>query len=225
MYWAMGISALLCALCSVLICPMPYMSSICTAAKRCRDKKKYVLFLGFALCLGFVFCLLVVPWFRHHRALPNRSREELVSPVNNPHFQVSAHAANAREDQPRTSVPQLSLRRSANPPGRGPLHVQVVSSQNECQYQCHHSLYQHQQHLGSPIGGNSEELLQLAQRLAISHMRLGTIAAVDGAYAPAYLPLVAHCGCGCGCLGMQALYVGWTGHVYATTQLQLLFSD
>jgi hypothetical protein len=29
---------------------------------------------------------------------------------------------NARDDQPRTSVPQLSLRRSVNPPGRGPLH-------------------------------------------------------------------------------------------------------
>jgi hypothetical protein len=34
---------------------------------------------------------------------------------------LSGHAANAREDQPRTSVPQLSLRRSASPPGRDPL--------------------------------------------------------------------------------------------------------
>ena len=28
----------------------------------------------------------------------------------------------AREDQPRTSVPRLSLRLNVNPPGRGPLH-------------------------------------------------------------------------------------------------------
>jgi hypothetical protein len=30
------------------------------------------------------------------------------------------------EDQPRTSVPQLSLRRNVNPPGRGLLHHTVV---------------------------------------------------------------------------------------------------
>ena len=37
-------------------------------------------------------------------------------------LKISAHAANAREDQPRTSVPRLSLRLSVNPPGRGQLH-------------------------------------------------------------------------------------------------------
>jgi hypothetical protein len=35
---------------------------------------------------------------------------------------ISPAPPNARDDQPRTSVPQLSLRRSVNPPGRGPLH-------------------------------------------------------------------------------------------------------
>jgi hypothetical protein len=36
---------------------------------------------------------------------------------------ISPTPPNARDDQPRTSVPQLPLRRSANPPGRGPLHA------------------------------------------------------------------------------------------------------
>jgi hypothetical protein len=36
---------------------------------------------------------------------------------------ISPTPPNARDDQPRTSVPQLPLRRSANPPGRGPLHT------------------------------------------------------------------------------------------------------
>jgi hypothetical protein len=35
---------------------------------------------------------------------------------------ISPTPPNARDDQPRTSVPQLPLRRSVNPPGRGPLH-------------------------------------------------------------------------------------------------------
>jgi hypothetical protein len=34
---------------------------------------------------------------------------------------ISPTPPNARDDQPRTSVPQLSLRRSVSPPGRGPL--------------------------------------------------------------------------------------------------------
>jgi hypothetical protein len=34
---------------------------------------------------------------------------------------------NARDDQPRTSVPQLSLRRSVNPPGRVPLHADELA--------------------------------------------------------------------------------------------------
>jgi hypothetical protein len=38
----------------------------------------------------------------------------------------SARAANAREDQPHTSVPQLPLRHSANSPGRGPLHLRLA---------------------------------------------------------------------------------------------------
>jgi hypothetical protein len=40
---------------------------------------------------------------------------------------ISPHAANAREHQPRTSVLQLPLRRSASPPGRvggGALNVE-----------------------------------------------------------------------------------------------------
>ena len=34
------------------------------------------------------------------------------------------------EDQPRTSVPRLSLRLSVNPPGRGPLHEYDTSLKN-----------------------------------------------------------------------------------------------
>jgi hypothetical protein len=40
---------------------------------------------------------------------------------------ISPTPPNARDDQPRTSVPQLSLRRSVNPPGRGPLHFCMTS--------------------------------------------------------------------------------------------------
>jgi hypothetical protein len=36
---------------------------------------------------------------------------------------ISPTPPNARDAQPRTSVPQLPLRRSVNPPGRGPLHI------------------------------------------------------------------------------------------------------
>jgi hypothetical protein len=39
---------------------------------------------------------------------------------------ISPTPPNARDDQPRTSVPQLPLRRSVNPPGRGPLHLKTV---------------------------------------------------------------------------------------------------
>jgi hypothetical protein len=39
---------------------------------------------------------------------------------------ISPTPPNARDDQPRTSVPQLPLRRSVDPPGRGPLHLRIV---------------------------------------------------------------------------------------------------
>jgi hypothetical protein len=41
---------------------------------------------------------------------------------------ISPTPLNARDDQPRTSFPQLSLRRSVNPPGRGPLHHRAICS-------------------------------------------------------------------------------------------------
>jgi hypothetical protein len=45
-------------------------------------------------------------------------------------YQPALPTRGARKDQPRTSVPQLPLRRSANPPGRGPLHY-TASKQAE----------------------------------------------------------------------------------------------
>jgi hypothetical protein len=56
------------------LCSMLYMSSICTAAKRCRGKNVFVLFLP-SVC-GYVFCLLV-PWphlLRPLIGLPLRSK-------------------------------------------------------------------------------------------------------------------------------------------------------